>query len=160
VPIDHIRHALQASDHRHGLQAIVLLATVHHALPVIAHSRGHAQPAIAHLATVHHALPVIAHSAIGHRVLPVIAPLAELLAVHRVLARWVVRVDLVVQAVVGSIVVLSAVASAVQYLGAVAATRDNAGTALTAKEQSADLTPPRAMVRDGAKAAKAANQAR
>lgn len=103
---------------------------------------------------------MIAHSAIGHRALPVIAPLAVLLAVHRVLARWVVRVDLVVQAVVGSIAVLSAVASAAQSLGAVAAIRDNAGTALTAKEQYADLTPPRAMVRDVAKAAKAVNQAR
>jgi hypothetical protein len=136
------------------------LATVHRALPVIAHSLGHVQPAIAHLATVHHALPVIAHSAIGHRALPVTAPLAVLLAVHRVLARWVVRVDLVVLAVVGSIAVLSAAASAAQYQGAVAAIRDNAGTALTAKEQYADLTPPRAMVRDVAKAAKAANQAR
>ena len=127
---------------------------------MIVHSRVHDQLAIGHLATVLHALPVIAHSAIGHRVPRVIAPLAVLLAAHRVLARWVVRVDQVVQAVVGSIVVLSAVVSAAQSQGAVAAIRDNAGTAPIAKERYADLTPPRAMVRDVAKAAKAANQVR
>ena len=94
------------------------------------------------------------------RALPVIAPLAVLQAVRRALARWVARVDLVVQAVVGSIAVLSAVASAVQSLAAVAAIRDNAGTVPTVKEQCADLTPPRAMARVAARAVKAVNQAR
>jgi hypothetical protein len=72
----------------------------------------------------------------------------------------VVRVDLAVRAVVDSIVGLSAAESAAQSLGAVAAIRDNVAIAPTARGQCAGLTPLRAMVRDVAKAAKAANLVR
>jgi hypothetical protein len=136
------------------------LATVLHALRGIVRSPVHAQPAIARSVTVRRALPVTALLAIVHRDLPVTALLAVLLAGHRVLGPWAVRVDLAVRAVVDSIVVLSAVESAAQSLGAEAAIRDNVAIAPTAKVQCAGLTPLRAMVRDVAKAAKAANLVR
>jgi hypothetical protein len=136
------------------------LATVLHALRVIVRSLVHAQPAIARSVTVRRAPPVTALLAIAHRVLPVTAHLAVLLAGLRVLGPWVVRVDLAVRAVVDSIVGLSAAESAAQSLGAVAAIRDNVVIAPTARAQCAGLTPLRAMVRDVAKAAKAANLVR
>ena len=125
--------------------------TALHDLQAIVRLPAHVLQATAHSAIVQHALPVIVRSVTALHV-----PLA---IAHSVVLREQQEVQLALAAV-DSTPALWVVASAAQYQAAVAATQDNVATAPTEKVQCAGLMPPRAMVRDVAKARRLANQAR
>jgi hypothetical protein len=151
VPIVHIRHALPASDHRHARLVIVHSVTALHVLRVTVRLPAHVLQATAHLAIVHHVLPVIVRSVTALHV-PQVTAHSVVLQEQRVVQLALAAVD--------STPVLWVVASAALYQVAVAATQVNVATALTEKALYAVLMPPRAMVRDVAKARRPANQAR